>query len=113
MAEAQLTELTELSPVPETFIARVAHCTLWRHLEQFATTLLGLTQAQYDRAINDAKPTDTKKNEATQNDAKQDDAKPNVWNSSTNVSTISFLILKDDSFRQEFVTTESVTRKNH
>ena len=54
MAEAQLTELTELSPVPSTFIARVAGCTLTKHLEQFATTLLGLSHAQYDHAVTDA-----------------------------------------------------------
>ena len=47
------TELTELSPVPQKFIARVADCTLTKHLEQFATTLLGLSPAEYDHANND------------------------------------------------------------
>ena len=74
MAEVKLTELTELSPVPETLIARIAACMLWRNLEQFATTLLGLTPVQYDRALNDAKQ--------------------NAWISCMNVITISFLIKK-------------------
>ena len=54
MAEAKLTELTELSPVPQEFIARVAECTFTRHLDQFATTLLGLNHTQYDHAVTDA-----------------------------------------------------------
>ena len=54
MAEVELTELTELSPVPQGFIVRLAEFTSSQHLERFAITLLGLSPTQVDHAMTDA-----------------------------------------------------------
>ena len=55
MAEAQVPNPTELSPVTDEYIAQIATKTFTQHLKQFAIILLCLSDAQFDHAVTNAK----------------------------------------------------------